>query len=50
MLFKEFDNWLSKDINKLDYIRSNRNSIINFRRYRLKDFDSLNLKNDDIII
>ena len=50
MLFKEFDNWLLKDIDKLDCIKSSRDSIIDFRRYYSKDFDSLNLKNDDIII
>ena len=50
MLFKEFDNWLSRGINRFDYIRSNRNSVIDFRRYYLKGFGLLSLKNDDVII
>ena len=50
MLFKKFDNWLSKSINELDYIKLNKNSIIDSRRCRSKDFDSLNLKDDDVII
>ena len=50
MLFKEFGNWLSKDIDKLDCIRLNKDSIIDSRRCRLENFDSLNFKDDDVII
>ena len=50
MLFKEFDNWLSRGIDKFGYIRSSRDLIIDFRRYRLRGFGSLSFKDDDVII
>ena len=50
MLFKEFDNWLSKSIDEFDYIKLNKDSIIGSQRCYSKNFDSLNFKDDDVII